>query len=377
MTKFNIRLLSFSLSILILNSQVNSAFQKQNEPVRIGVDLVNLDISVTDKHRHPVRNLTAKDFTVLEDGVPQKIESFTPGSVISAKADQKGRTDQKSPEPLNPNRQQAGDDAGRQFSGYKFISIAVDNTSVQSANRESVERALSRYLQQHLQPDDLVAIYSITNSLSPVQPFTGDRDKLLKAAASVVRGQLATEAATTREEAQKEVERSARSIDTGSPVERADRASRAVFESYNDVSDYFQAQTLFRSLRAIIDVQRNLTGTKSLILFSQGGAPQPSAGYAVDGVVSAANAVGVSIYVIDAGGLLVGDGPRGVDPRGNLGLPTKQRPDIYGGEDPTRVRDGENGIERALKRTLAGAQSDRVGILAQLSDQTGGIAVAH
>jgi hypothetical protein len=60
-----------------------------------------------------------------------------------------------------------------------------------------------------------------------------------------------------------------------------------------------------------------------------------------------------------------------------LGLPTKQRPDIYGGEDPTRVRDGENGIERALKRTLAGAQSDRLGILAQLSDQTGGIAVAH
>src|SRR5262249_38347561 len=256
-------------------------------------------------------------------------------------------------------------------------SIAIDNTSVEAANRDSVERAITRYVREQLQPDDLVAIYSIGNSLSLVQPFTADRDKLLKAASSVARGLLATEAATTREEASKEVERAARSIDTGSPIETADRASRAVFESYNDVSDYFQAQTLFRSLRAIIDVQRNLTGTKSLILFSQGGAPQPSAGYAVDGVVSAANAVGVSIYVIDAGGLLVGDGPRGVDPRGNLGLPTKQRPDIYGGEDPPRVRDGENGIERALKRTLAGAQSDRVGILAQLSDQTGGIAVAH
>src|SRR5215510_14347475 len=170
MTKFNIRLLSFSLSILILNSQVNSAFQKQNEPVRIGVDLVNLDISVTDKHRHPVRTLTAKDFTVLEDGIPQKIESFTPGATSSTRAEQKVRTDQKSSEPINTNRIPSVEDAGRQFSGYKFISIAVDNTSVQAANRESVERALSRYLQQHLQPDDLVAIYSITNSLSPVQP---------------------------------------------------------------------------------------------------------------------------------------------------------------------------------------------------------------
>src|SRR5262244_1088150 len=125
MTKFNIHLLYLSLFIIISNAHVDSARQKQNEPVRIGIDLVNLDISVTDKHRRSVRNLTVKDFTVLEDGVPQKIESFTPGSVISAKADQKGRTDQKSPEPLNPNRQQAGDDAGRQFSGYKFISIAV------------------------------------------------------------------------------------------------------------------------------------------------------------------------------------------------------------------------------------------------------------
>src|SRR5262249_30175392 len=159
--------------------------------------------------------------------------------------------------------QSTGDRSGRPFSGYKFISIVVDNTSVLAANRDSVERALSRYFKQQMQPDDLVAIYSIANSLSLVQPFTIDRDKLLKAS-NAGSGHLATEAATTREEAQKEVERSARSIDTGTPAERADSASRSVFESYNDVSDYFQAQSLFRSLRAIIDVQRNLTGSKSL-----------------------------------------------------------------------------------------------------------------
>jgi hypothetical protein len=161
------------------------------------------------------------------------------------------------------------------------------------------------------------------------------------------------------------------------PVEQADRASRAVFDSYNDVSDYFQAQSLFRSLRAIIDVQRNLNGSKSLILFSQGATIAPSSGYAVDGVVSAANACGVSVYAIDAGGLSVGEAPHGIDPRGNLGLPTKQRPDIYGGEDPTKVRDGENGLERALKRSLASAQPNRAGVLTRLSDQTGGIAVTN
>ncbi len=36
-----------------------------------GVDAVQLDVSVLDKERRPVRGLTAADFTVLEDGKPR------------------------------------------------------------------------------------------------------------------------------------------------------------------------------------------------------------------------------------------------------------------------------------------------------------------
>ena len=40
------------------------------------IDLVNLDVSVLDKDRRPVRGLKATDFTVLEDGKPQNIMAF-------------------------------------------------------------------------------------------------------------------------------------------------------------------------------------------------------------------------------------------------------------------------------------------------------------
>jgi VWFA-related protein len=358
---------------------VCSAQQKQDGPVRIGVNLVTVDIAVSDKHRRPVLNLTAKDFTVLEDGVPQRIETFRAGSAVVARPEQDGHTVQQDAGAVKSNKPDAQSSSGpnRRFAGYRFISLVIDNTSVQAANRDSVERALTRYLRERVRPDDLVAIYSVSNSLALIQPFTGDRDKLVAAAGSAVRGQLATDAAGARQGAANEVERAARSKGTGSTLEQGDNASRAVFESYNDVSDYFQAHTLFRSLHAIADVQRNLTGSKSVILFSEGATLPPSSGYAVDGVISAANAAGVSVYVIDASGLSVGEAPRGVDPRGNLGMPTKQRPDIYGGEDPTVVRDGENGLERALKRTLATAQPDRVGLLARLSNQTGGTVVTN
>ena len=364
---------SFLLATFVSVSQTAAFSQKRDESVRIGVNVVTLDIAVTDKRRRPVSNLTVKDFTVLEDGVPQRIESFIAGSAAPARVEQKSRVDQGG-DSVSKSNEAAHN---QPFAGYRFISLVIDNTSVQAANRDPVERALTRYVRERLRPDDLAAIYAVGNSLSVVQPFTADRAKLIAGAHSAVQSQLATEAASTREAAAEEVERAARSIGTGSSLEQGDNASRSVFESYNDVSDYFQAQTLFRSLHAIADVQRKLTGSKSIVLFSEGATVGSSAGYAVDGVISAANAAGVSVYAIDAAGLSVGEAPRGIDPRGNLGLPTKQRPDVYGGEDPTAVRDGENGLERALKRTLATAQPDRVGLLTRLSNQTGGIAVTN
>ena len=43
---------------------------------RAGVELVRLDVSVLDRNRRPVRGLTPADFTLLENGVPQKIAAF-------------------------------------------------------------------------------------------------------------------------------------------------------------------------------------------------------------------------------------------------------------------------------------------------------------
>jgi VWFA-related protein len=43
---------------------------------RTEIDAVQIDISVLDKDRRPIRGLTAADFTVLEDGQPRRIVAF-------------------------------------------------------------------------------------------------------------------------------------------------------------------------------------------------------------------------------------------------------------------------------------------------------------
>ena len=45
---------------------------------RTGVDAVQIDVTVLDRDRRPVRGLTASDFTILEDGKPRPIVAFSP-----------------------------------------------------------------------------------------------------------------------------------------------------------------------------------------------------------------------------------------------------------------------------------------------------------
>jgi len=48
----------------------------QDDVVKLKADLVTIDATVTDKDGNFIRNLKADDFTVYEDGVPQKLDFF-------------------------------------------------------------------------------------------------------------------------------------------------------------------------------------------------------------------------------------------------------------------------------------------------------------
>lgn len=61
------------IAIIALTALLHQTLQPT---FRSGVNFVELDVSVLDKDRLPVTGLTAADFAVLEDGVPQKVETF-------------------------------------------------------------------------------------------------------------------------------------------------------------------------------------------------------------------------------------------------------------------------------------------------------------
>src|SRR6185295_6032947 len=50
--------------------------QQDDDVVRVGSNEVRLDVVVKDKKGRQIKDLKLTDFEVLEDGVPQKVESF-------------------------------------------------------------------------------------------------------------------------------------------------------------------------------------------------------------------------------------------------------------------------------------------------------------
>src|SRR5579872_4753346 len=73
------------LLALVLPLQFQAALRAQQpapgsaqEPFRASADVIQLDVSVLDKNHRPVAGLTAADFTVMENGKPQRIVGVTP-----------------------------------------------------------------------------------------------------------------------------------------------------------------------------------------------------------------------------------------------------------------------------------------------------------
>lgn len=53
----------------------------ENTIIKIDTELVNLNVRVIDRNNRPINNLQEREFTVLEDGVPQKIDFFSKAEV--------------------------------------------------------------------------------------------------------------------------------------------------------------------------------------------------------------------------------------------------------------------------------------------------------
>jgi VWFA-related protein len=138
---------------------------------RAAVDIVHLDVSVLDGNRRPVRGLTPADFTVLDNGVPQRIAVFSAVDVPDTAAPSASWMRDVAPDV-------ATNDAVRE---RRLFLLVIDDATIQEdLQAQRNIRTIAKQVIDKLGASDLAAIiFTLDNRQS--QDFTADRTRLLAA----------------------------------------------------------------------------------------------------------------------------------------------------------------------------------------------------
>ena len=84
-------------TVALLSSSMLWVYAQERPNFRIKVDMVVLSFTVTDNKGRYINGLKPKDFKILEDGIPQKINTFAEGNKPPVLVNADGTT-----QPLNP-----------------------------------------------------------------------------------------------------------------------------------------------------------------------------------------------------------------------------------------------------------------------------------
>ncbi len=153
----------------------------------ISVDVVNVEVWVSDEHGRPVTGLTKDDFELLEDGQPRDIVNFAAYEgaadlATDAEAAPWGKAAERpsvprptpSAAPAPTPAQSAAPAAAAPTKAPLHLVVLVDNWNLRPESRSRVFTDLRQFIASSLAPGDRVAVMVHDRALELVQGFTDD-----------------------------------------------------------------------------------------------------------------------------------------------------------------------------------------------------------
>ena len=149
----------------------------------VSTTLVQIDSVVTDSKGHQVTNLKPDDFQVLVDGKPEPITNFSYVHLDSPDVNRSSLSPQALHTPL-PSANPA--DVLKPEDVRRSVVLVVDDLSLSFESMYSVRQTLRKFIDEQMQPGDLVALWETGRSNSVFQQFTSDK-RVLQAAVGNLR----------------------------------------------------------------------------------------------------------------------------------------------------------------------------------------------
>ncbi|HJT89916.1 MAG TPA: VWA domain-containing protein [Bryobacteraceae bacterium] len=266
--------------------------------------LVVETVAVKDKSGKPIEGLTAKDFTVTEDGAPQSIRFFEyqklpdpPQELPAAKPPH------RIPNPYKkyPRSQITAEQPGNvRYVNRRLLALYFDMSAMQVPEQLRAFDAAERFIQTQMTPADLVAVLMFAQgSVQVLQDFTDDRDRLLRVVDTLVAGEDQDSGDTTNDAA---------TADSG-----------AAFGQDDSEFNIFNTDRQLSALQTAAHMLGLLNEKKALLYFGSwlrlNGTDNQAQLHAT---INAAIRAGVSLWPIDARGL-VAQAPLGDATKGSPG----------------------------------------------------------
>ncbi|HEX2644374.1 MAG TPA: VWA domain-containing protein [Thermoanaerobaculia bacterium] len=233
----------------------------------VDVNVVNVEVFVTDKAGRFVPGLTRDDFEIFEDGKPVELTNFYVA-------------DSPAPDPANPP---AGGNAAAPSAAPSAmaavpeeqrltLTVFLDNQSLTAVQRNRMVEPLQELIQKRLGPGDqlMVVSYEGSGDVLVRQAMTGDRAAVAAALDKVAHG------SALGSSRQLEVREILRQMETRSSDESADASL-----TYGMIRTYAERRTAEtrRSLEALgklLDALAGLPGRKALLYVSGGLSLRPA-----------------------------------------------------------------------------------------------------
>ena len=321
--------------------------------VRIATNLIQIDVTVTDKSGKIITDLRPDEISIFENGKKQSISNF---SFVSNVRETTARSAKPAgpitpvPVPLTPPRPE---------NTRRTIALVADDLTLSWESTYYVRRALKKFVDEQMQDGDLVAIIRTAGGIGALQQFTTDKRQLYAAIEKIRWNPLGAGKVGAFEPL--------RGIPPGMEEDEAPEGGRTMEEMERDLNEFRSGVFATGTMGAVNYVVRGmqeLPGRKSIVLMSDGfklftedrnGFMESSRVMAsLRRLIDQANRASVVIYTLD---------PRGLQA---LGLTAA---DDTSGRTVQQIDEEMSGRRNELRDTQDG--------LVYLARQTGGFAIIN
>jgi VWFA-related protein len=369
---------------------VPQAAQPDRQSYTSATTAILVDVVVRDKKGHPVADLSETDFEVAEDGVPQKIDTFTRmshGGGIGVGIAWRSPGHTVAVTPTTPHAATAStaviDEA--------TIALVFDHLS--SDSLRLAQKATLDYVPMHEESSVRVGVFATDPGIRVVQRYTTDWALVRQAVARIVpsgtsleeeKGERTDELMARRRELEGQTQSAAAAAVTGTGAALARNASelgerenelRMIQTELNMIRSFDNSDREHRgydtslALLAVVQSLSYFPGRKTIVFFSEGLPVSPVLSARLDSVIDMANRSNVTAYAVDAKGL------RAKSTLTN----TRKEMEAFGEDRWSQLTTGTDRTEQPLTMALERVEDtlkldSRTG-LARLAEDTGGFLV--